>query len=62
MADSIDPAVGFEFRVRLGDRVETGQPLLVVHENGRGAEDCDSLLAEAFSIDDELRAVPPLSL
>jgi pyrimidine-nucleoside phosphorylase len=32
-ADSIDHAVGIEILHKVGDRVETGQPLFVVHAN-----------------------------
>ncbi|MBM4321903.1 MAG: hypothetical protein FJ125_18695 [Deltaproteobacteria bacterium] len=30
----IDPAVGLEVLVRLGDRLPAGQPLLIVHHDG----------------------------
>jgi thymidine phosphorylase len=62
MTDAIDPAVGFEFHVRLGDPVEAGRPLLTIHENGRGTAECEALLGEAFSIADEPRPAPPMFL
>ena len=41
--DTIDHAVGLEFHKRIGDRVETGEPLATIHYNS------DAKLAEAKS-------------
>jgi pyrimidine-nucleoside phosphorylase len=41
--DKIDHAVGLEFHKRIGDRVETGEPLATIHYNS------DAKLAEAKS-------------
>lgn len=42
--DAIDHAVGLEFRKRIGDRVEKGEPLATIHYNS------DAKLAEAKSL------------
>ena len=42
--DAIDPAVGFELACRVGDRVDAGQPLAVMHANH---DDGDARVAEA---------------
>jgi pyrimidine-nucleoside phosphorylase len=42
--DTIDHAVGIEFRKRIGDRVEKGEPLATIHYNS------DAKLAEAKSL------------
>lgn len=54
----VDPAVGLEMLVRLGDRVEAGQPLAVVHynEESRLARAL-ARLKRAFSIEEEGAAV-----
>ena len=33
--DKIDHAVGLEFHKRIGDRVESGEPLVTIHYNSR---------------------------
>jgi thymidine phosphorylase len=42
--DTIDHAVGIEFRKRIGDRVEKGEPLATIHYNA------DAKLTEARSL------------
>ncbi len=42
--DKIDPAVGLEFRKRIGDRVEKGEPLVTIRYNA------DAKLAEAKNL------------
>lgn len=63
LGDTIDPAVGFEVLVRVGDRVDAGQPLLRVH----AASDTDAgvaqkRLAGALQIVDEKVDPPRLIL
>ncbi len=48
--DEIDPGVGLEICVRLGERVEAGQPLLYLHHAERGVEDCTRRLLSAYTI------------
>jgi pyrimidine-nucleoside phosphorylase len=56
--DAIDPAVGLEIRARIGRRVETGDPLAVVHaREDTGAAD---LVAACFTIADVTVAEPEL--
>ncbi|MBV8084328.1 MAG: thymidine phosphorylase [Chloroflexi bacterium] len=51
-ADTIDAAVGFVLRAKVGDRVEKGQPLLEVHANIEGKlELALARLPSAFTID-----------
>ncbi len=55
---SLDPVAGIEVLVRVGDAVEEGQPLAVVHAREDGAASRARDMAEAaFAIGDE--AVPP---
>jgi pyrimidine-nucleoside phosphorylase len=54
--DRIDHAVGLEFHVRIGDRVEKGQPLVTIHYNA------DTKLAEAqalITVSYEIALTPP---
>ncbi len=60
--DLIDPAVGFEMNVRLGDRVEAGQPLLFIHHAGRGVDAARALLDTAFTLGETPPAPLPLIL
>jgi pyrimidine-nucleoside phosphorylase len=57
----IDPAVGIELAVGLGDRIERGQPLAWLHVNEkRGTKPLAERAANAFSI--ARRAPPPRKL
>jgi thymidine phosphorylase len=38
--DAVDPAVGLDLAVEVGDAVEAGQPLATVHARDRGAAEC----------------------
>ncbi|MFP6738257.1 MAG: thymidine phosphorylase [Planctomycetota bacterium] len=58
LEDVVDPSVGLQMRVRLGDEVEEGQPLLDLLSTGRGHEEALSLAERAVSITGE----PPLEL
>ena len=57
--DIIDPAVGFEMNIRLGDKVEEGQSLLALLSNGRGHDEALALVEGAISITDELASMVP---
>jgi pyrimidine-nucleoside phosphorylase len=49
--DSIDHAVGLEFRKRIGDRVEKGEPLATIHYNsGAKLAEAESLIAASYEI------------
>lgn len=50
LADTVDHAVGLEMLVRMGDRVETGQPLVRVHCHKRQADSVKLLLSAAIPI------------
>ena len=50
--DVIDPGVGLMVQARLGERVEVGQPIAMVHHNGRGLDEALKLLGEAYRIGD----------
>lgn len=51
MDDSIDPSVGIVFRVRPGDRVESGQPLADIHAaDVRGATAVQELLGAVLHV------------
>jgi thymidine phosphorylase len=59
--DPIDPAVGIVFRPKIGDRVESGQPLGSVHARSEeDAETCLTRIAAAITIGDEPVDAPPL--
>ncbi|MBX7244959.1 MAG: thymidine phosphorylase [Candidatus Sumerlaeaceae bacterium] len=61
VTDKIDPGVGFEMLVRLGDKVEKGAPLVrIYHRAGHGLEDCKSRLATAFGFSRSAVQSPPL--
>jgi pyrimidine-nucleoside phosphorylase len=61
VTDTIDPGVGLEMLVRLGDKVTAGDPLVrILHRGGKRLEDCKARLAKAIAISGEPVAVPPL--
>ncbi len=60
--DPIDPAVGLEMLVRLGDRVEAGQPIVRLFAGNQGREAAENLTANAIGIADEAPAETPLIL
>ena len=50
-ADKIDPAVGVSGLVKIGERVESGAPLCVIHANNEEAlSEAKAILAKAISI------------
>ena len=62
IADVIDPSVGFEFLVRLGDPVAAGQPLVKILAHQRGKDEAEALLRQAIVVADEPPRVSPLVL
>lgn len=59
--DSIDPGVGLEMLVRIGDRIQPGQPLVrIVHRNLHGVRDCMRRLTSALKITESRPQPPPL--
>ena len=59
--DVIDPAVGLIMRVRLGDRVEAGDPLATLYLNRRElADEAAKRLTQAITISQEKPELPPL--
>jgi pyrimidine-nucleoside phosphorylase len=58
--DAVDHAVGIVMRVKPGDRVQAGDPLLVLHHrDGHGLEAAQSLALSAFAFGDEPPARRP---
>jgi pyrimidine-nucleoside phosphorylase len=60
MTDALDHAAGLEMCVRVGDRVEVGQPLVRIFSGSDRAYAVGSQLAAAFTFSDQ--PVPPLPL
>nr|UXE44375.1 pyrimidine-nucleoside phosphorylase [uncultured bacterium] len=60
--DGIDPSVGFEFLVRLGETISAGQTFVRMFAHGHGREQAATLMHEAIAIADEPPAVAPLVL
>jgi pyrimidine-nucleoside phosphorylase len=59
--DPIDPAVGIVFRPKIGDRVDSGQPLGSVHaRSDEDAESCLTRIAVAITVGDDPVDAPPL--
>ena len=59
--DKIDLAVGFELRKKVGDRVEKGEPLAILHANdGMKAEASAERFVRAYLIGEEKVAPPAL--
>lgn len=61
-ADAIDPRVGVEVLVRIGDRVEEGQPLCILHTGDKGVDAAKARLTEAFTLVDNDVDAPALFL
>ncbi|HMO50218.1 MAG TPA: thymidine phosphorylase [Kiritimatiellia bacterium] len=56
--DPVDFAVGVSHLVKIGDRIEAGAPLLMIHANDEAKlNEAERMLAEAFNISDA--PVPP---
>jgi len=60
LGDTLDFSTGLEMLVRLGDRVEEGQPLVRVFAHHTKAESARAMVAEAITISDEPVKSPPL--
>lgn len=60
MTDPIDHAVGLEMLVKIGDRVEAGQPLVRVFASEEKAEQVRGMIATAISLSDEPAPPPAL--
>jgi len=59
--DEVDPAVGLEFFVKVGDEVSEGQDLaLAYHRDNRGLDECERIIHEAVVIGDEKKEPLPL--
>ena len=59
--DEVDPAVGMEVRVRIGDRVEAGSPLFTVHARSESdAESAARRLSTLVSFSDGEIKPPPV--
>jgi len=60
--DAIDPAVGVSVEKKLGDRVEKGEPLAIIHASDPGAvPEAESLIRNSYTLGDTAN-VPPLIL
>ncbi|MDZ4656508.1 MAG: thymidine phosphorylase [Bythopirellula sp.] len=62
LGDVLDLSTGFEMLVRLGDRVEVGQPLATLFAPADVADEGRQLLLSAIEISDEPPVVGPLIL
>ncbi|MGE0756397.1 MAG: thymidine phosphorylase, partial [Pirellulaceae bacterium] len=60
LADRIDHAVGFEMLVRLGDRVDRGQPLVRVLAQRGTASHVDAEICSAIELGEQPLEPPPL--
>lgn len=60
LGDRIDPTVGIEMLVRLGEPVQPGQPLLRVFAPPERFENIQGRLADAFTLSDQPVVPPPL--
>ena len=60
LSDSIDPTVGLEFLVRIGDTVEPDAPLVRVFARPDAAKQVEPLICDAFTIDDQGAERPDL--
>lgn len=58
VGDQVDPSVGLEMLVRIGDPIRSGQPLLKIFAQQRGAEEARRLALSAVIIGDQ-PAEPP---
>ncbi|MFY9393971.1 MAG: pyrimidine-nucleoside phosphorylase, partial [Halanaerobiales bacterium] len=58
--DAIDPAVGFVLEKKVGDRVQPGDTLLVIHANNGDLEGIKERARKAFLITAEKPVLTPL--
>ena len=59
-SDEVDPSVGIEVMVRIGDEVKKGQPIAKIYHQEKGLEACKQGLKEAFVFQEEHVAAPAL--
>ena len=57
VTDVIDPAVGIETRVQVGQIVQKGDVLVILHENGKGVQRAVECVEKAYAFENEARAV-----
>ena len=60
--DLIDPTVGFDMLVRLGDQVEAGQPLVKLFVAEKGIEAAERMTKQAIQVTETATEVTPLVL
>ena len=59
--DPVDPAVGIDRLVKVGDRLEAGAPLYRIHANSeRALGEANELMRKAIAIGESRRAPGPL--
>ena len=59
--DPVDPAVGVSALVKMGESIEAGQPLCIVHANSEAAlAEANDLLRKAIAMGDEPVEAPAL--
>ena len=59
-SDAVDPSVGIEVMVRIGDSVQKGQPIAKIYHQERGLEACKRGINEAFVFQDAPVPAPAL--
>jgi thymidine phosphorylase len=60
LGDPVDPAVGFVFRARLGERVSRGEPIAEVHaQDENAAAEAVRRVAAAWTVAPDPQPVPP---
>ncbi|MFP6631290.1 MAG: thymidine phosphorylase [Planctomycetota bacterium] len=59
LEDTVDPSVGLQMRVCLGDEIEEGQPLLDLLSKGRGEEEALELVGTGVTIIDKPPSILP---
>jgi pyrimidine-nucleoside phosphorylase len=60
LGDTLDLSVGLEMLVRIGDRVDAGQPLVRMFANDRGKDTAKCLIIHAIALSADQSAVPQL--
>lgn len=56
--DQIDPVVGLVMKAKVGQRVEAGQDLAIIHSNSKDVSDCVARLDQALEISDHATTDP----
>lgn len=59
-SDSVNHAVGLMCHARPGDKVEAGEPLFTIENDGVGVAECRKLIADSIAIRQDLPQVFPL--